>query len=241
MGLEDVIVSIGSRVKSTGREAYLFYRPSKPGIDMRLPEGQLRQYLEWHPQSRYFIFGLGMYEAWKRIQSPLRTEYNGVITSLIRFVSPSPTLNTALMRHIGMHIERPPRELPQADRKDLEVSVATHCQFDFFFPELISIGYGTMLGVEVAIATHLNMQDYFIVGEVNIGRSVLLGAKSVIGPGVTIGDRAQINAGSYVTSDVPPGAIYSGNPARLVGRRKARWVEMEDGLPRMKQGFHDDR
>lgn len=41
-----------------------------------------------------------------------------------------------------------------------------------------------------------------------------IGAGAVILPGVTIGESAMIGAGAVVTKDVPPGAVWVGNPAR---------------------------
>jgi len=49
-----------------------------------------------------------------------------------------------------------------------------------------------------------------------------VGAGSTIVPGVTIGRNALIGAGSVVTKDIPNNAIVLGNPARVVGYRKAR-------------------
>jgi acetyltransferase-like isoleucine patch superfamily enzyme len=40
-----------------------------------------------------------------------------------------------------------------------------------------------------------------------------LGANVTVLPGVTIGDRCIIGAGSVVTKDVPDDSIYAGNPA----------------------------
>lgn len=45
-----------------------------------------------------------------------------------------------------------------------------------------------------------------------------IGANSVILPGITIGRRSQIGAGSVVTRDVPPLCIAVGNPARVIKR-----------------------
>lgn len=42
-----------------------------------------------------------------------------------------------------------------------------------------------------------------------------IGAGSVILPGVTIGRKAMIGAGSIVTKDVPDGAVVRGEPAKL--------------------------
>jgi len=50
-----------------------------------------------------------------------------------------------------------------------------------------------------------------------VKRGASIGANATILPGLTIGERAMIGAGAVVTSDVPPMAIVTGNPARIVG------------------------
>ena len=52
---------------------------------------------------------------------------------------------------------------------------------------------------------------------VKIGASI--GANSVILPGVTIGKRAMVGAGSVVTRDVPDNAVMTGNPAKIMRYR----------------------
>ncbi len=47
----------------------------------------------------------------------------------------------------------------------------------------------------------------------------VIGANSVILPGITIGRGAVVAAGSVVTRDVPPGRVVRGSPARVVGDR----------------------
>ncbi len=49
-----------------------------------------------------------------------------------------------------------------------------------------------------------------------------IGANATILPGVTIGQRAMVGAGAVVTRNVPPRAIVTGNPARIVGYEGAR-------------------
>jgi UDP-2-acetamido-3-amino-2,3-dideoxy-glucuronate N-acetyltransferase len=56
--------------------------------------------------------------------------------------------------------------------------------------------------------------DKYAITVVQKGASI--GANATILPGVTIGQNAMIGAGSVVTKDVPPNAIVSGNPARIV-------------------------
>ncbi|WP_185146666.1 acyltransferase [Chryseobacterium sp.] len=53
-----------------------------------------------------------------------------------------------------------------------------------------------------------------------IGNDVWIGAKSVILPGVTIGDGAVIAAGSIVTKSIGNHEIVGGNPARLIKKRE---------------------
>jgi acetyltransferase-like isoleucine patch superfamily enzyme len=51
----------------------------------------------------------------------------------------------------------------------------------------------------------------------HISHGASLGANCTILPGITIGTKAMVGAGSVVTSDVPPNAIVVGNPAYIVG------------------------
>ena len=53
------------------------------------------------------------------------------------------------------------------------------------------------------------------VTRVESGASI--GANATILPGLTIGARAMVGAGSVVTHDVPAEAIVAGNPARIIG------------------------
>ncbi len=56
-------------------------------------------------------------------------------------------------------------------------------------------------------------------GMIVIGSDVWIGQDVTLLPSITIGDGAIIAAGSVVTSDVPPYAIFGGNPARLIRYR----------------------
>lgn len=49
-----------------------------------------------------------------------------------------------------------------------------------------------------------------------------IGANATILPGLTIGERAMVGAGAVVVRSVPPNAIVSGNPARILGYVDAR-------------------
>jgi len=51
---------------------------------------------------------------------------------------------------------------------------------------------------------------------ITIGDDVWIGGSSVICPGVTIGSRAIIGAGSVVTKDIPEDVIAAGNPCKVI-------------------------
>lgn len=55
---------------------------------------------------------------------------------------------------------------------------------------------------------------------VAIENDVWIGANCVIVPGVTISEGAVVAAGSVVTKDVPPFAIFGGVPAKLIRMRE---------------------
>ncbi len=55
-----------------------------------------------------------------------------------------------------------------------------------------------------------------------VRRGASVGAGAVILPGVTIGEAAMVGAGAVVVSDVAPGAVVVGNPARVIRRLEVR-------------------
>jgi maltose O-acetyltransferase len=51
---------------------------------------------------------------------------------------------------------------------------------------------------------------------VTIGNDVWIGTRTIILPGVSIGNHCIIGAGSIVTRSVPDCAIVGGNPAKII-------------------------
>lgn len=86
----------------------------------------------------------------------------------------------------------------------------------------VRIGDYTLFGPAVQILTPMHplnaalrrMQEY---GKpINIGSDVWVGGGALILPGVTIGSRTVIGAGSVVTRDIPDDVFAAGNPCRVI-------------------------
>lgn len=87
----------------------------------------------------------------------------------------------------------------------------------------VTIGSRTMFGPNVQVYTATHPLDPVerssgreFAKPVTIGEDVWIGGSAVICPGVTIGDRAVIGAGSVVTKDIPPDVFAAGNPCRVI-------------------------
>jgi putative colanic acid biosynthesis acetyltransferase WcaF len=61
-----------------------------------------------------------------------------------------------------------------------------------------------------------------ITAPITICDKAWLGAKAVVGPGVTVGEGAVLALGSVATRDLKPWWVYRGNPAGPVKERKIR-------------------
>ena len=86
----------------------------------------------------------------------------------------------------------------------------------------VLVGDFTLFGpaVQIYTATHplnaeLRRKQEF-AKPVEIGSDVWVGGAAVICPGVTIGSRTVIGAGSVVTRDIPMGVFAAGNPCRVI-------------------------
>lgn len=86
----------------------------------------------------------------------------------------------------------------------------------------VRIGRFTLFGPAVQIYTPMHPFDPELrrreeFGKpVEIGADVWVGGGAIILPGVRIGSRAVIGAGSVVTRDVPDGVFAAGNPCRVI-------------------------
>jgi maltose O-acetyltransferase len=86
----------------------------------------------------------------------------------------------------------------------------------------VRIGDFTMFGpsVQIYTATHPLEAELRRTREfakpVTIGSDVWVGGAAIILPGVTIGSRSVIGAGSVVTRDVPDEVFAAGNPCRVI-------------------------
>ena len=86
----------------------------------------------------------------------------------------------------------------------------------------VRIGDFSLFGPAVQIYTPMHPLDAALrrreeFGKpIDIGSDVWVGGGAIILPGVRIGSRAVIGAGSVVTRDVPDGVFAAGNPCRVI-------------------------
>lgn len=66
---------------------------------------------------------------------------------------------------------------------------------------------------------------------VHVKKHAIIGANSVILPGVTIGEGVAIGAGSFINRDCEPWTVYVGSPAKPIkDRPSAKILELEEKL-----------
>ncbi len=106
-------------------------------------------------------------------------------------------------------------------------SIHPRCQINAYVEPII-IGAGVMIAPNCALYSYnhgvapdesIRKQPLESTGPIVIDDEVWLGVGVTILCGVRIGEGAVIGAGSLVTSDIPPGAIAVGMPARVVKMR----------------------
>lgn len=113
----------------------------------------------------------------------------------------SNTLRVRLCRAMGVSVGR-------------NVFIGKYCIVDDSFPELITIEDEANISFGVTIVSHDASKDE--VAPVLIKRGAFLGARAVILPGVTIGEKSVVGAASVVTRDVSPHTIVAGVPAKAI-------------------------
>lgn len=119
----------------------------------------------------------------------------------------------------GCHIRE-----PRGIRIEDGVSIGSRCLLDG--RKGLTIGKNAVIAYEAIIWT-LN-HDYSDIHFCDKGAPVTIGAyswicsRSIILPGITIGEGAVVASGAIVTKDVPPYSVVGGIPARVIGKRERK-------------------
>ncbi len=92
---------------------------------------------------------------------------------------------------------------------------------DNLYPEKVIIGRQVTIAARATILAHDEARAYAwgedeVVKTTRIGNGAFVGVSVVVLPGITIGDRAIVGAGSVVTNDVPPDTMVAGVPAKPI-------------------------
>ena len=96
-------------------------------------------------------------------------------------------------------------------------AISLEAKLDKTNPRGVEIGDDTAVNFGAVILTH----DFARGGlgvKTRIGARCQIGARSIIMPGVTIGDECVVAAGAIVMADVPAHTLVAGNPARAMER-----------------------
>lgn len=115
---------------------------------------------------------------------------------------------------------------PDKIKMGTKIFIGLRCRF--YGQGGLSIGSGCKIGEETLILTtnhnyksqtRVPFDHVALCRPVEVGENCWLGARSIICPGVKLGDGAIVAMGAVVTKSVPKGAIVGGNPAKIIGRR----------------------
>ncbi|WP_207589340.1 DapH/DapD/GlmU-related protein [Halomontanus rarus] len=148
---------------------------------------------------------------WPSARHPVRVAINYVAVWLIR-ISPSLRLKRWLLRRLGATVGP-------------GVSWGLEATPDVFWPDLITVGEGAIVGYDATLLCHEFLQDEYRTGEVVVGERAMIGAGAIVLPGVEIGAEASVAANSLVTRDVAPGETVAGVPAEPMGSRTDETAE----------------
>ncbi len=111
------------------------------------------------------------------------------------------------------------------------VYIGMQCTIDNAYPEYIFIEDNVSVVNETTILAHSNPYPHFEgvfpsqVSPVVIRRGAWIGVKSILLPGVTVGEKAVVSAGSVVVRNVPPYTLVGGNPAKKITEYKTLITE----------------
>lgn len=92
--------------------------------------------------------------------------------------------------------------------------ISLSAKLDLTYPAGVHVGEDSYLAFESRILCHDRTRGLYL--HTRIGKNCFIGGRSLILPGVEIGDGCVIGAGAVVTKSVPAGCVVAGNPAQIL-------------------------
>lgn len=113
----------------------------------------------------------------------------------------------------------------EIDPDDINNFLTYGCYFQTGKKAKIIIGKGTWIAPNVGIITTNhdvdNLENHVEGKDVIIGKNCWIGMNSVVLPGVTLGDKTIVGAGSIVTKSFEGNCVIAGNPAKKIKELKS--------------------
>jgi acetyltransferase-like isoleucine patch superfamily enzyme len=162
--------------------------------------------------------------------------YRRIINKIAFFAPGGGSFRTWLQKIRGVHI---------GDK----VWIGQYVYIDEQFPEKISIGDNSTIGLRVSIFSHFFWGDQRTEGysaPVTIGRDVYIGPHCVILPNVHIGDGSVIKAGTVVSRNVPEHTYWGTDSAGPLGQvtvpltSEHSYIEFTYGLRPLRKNKQDE-
>ncbi|MFT4304801.1 MAG: hypothetical protein ACMXX8_01795 [Candidatus Woesearchaeota archaeon] len=131
------------------------------------------------------------------IVNPFKYFKNKIIFSIQKMIPPYKWKNS-LLRLTGMKIGK-------------DVCIPHYIHFDPYFPELIEIKDGVLIGGLSKFYTHKIENNKLILGKIKIEKEVLLAGLTTIYPGVKVNENVITGMKSIITKDCPKNTFIIGN------------------------------
>jgi len=144
----------------------------------------------------------------QRAYRPFRFRLRSILFLLPAWFSPASCIRAGFHRLRGARIAR-------------SAEIGYLVMIDNLYPEKVVIEEDATIAARTTILSHDESLAYTgrgpeRVAETRVGRGAFVGVHCVILPGITVGERALVAAGSIVVRDVAPGSVVAGVPARPI-------------------------
>lgn len=184
------------------------YHQGGPSIELaNVKPEELKKFISELSTSACFNGTKPARESWRQLNRTFRPIINALAIELGKVLPYLPGVDkNNIYRAIGIKLGN-------------KTTVAPRVQFDYFHPELITIGNNCLIGDNARIWTHIYDLDYFMVGPVTIGDNVRVGSQVTIFPGTTIGNNVAIDYGAQVHGNIPDDRIVRQTRENITTKR----------------------